>query len=144
LNSLYKKHMKKITSIFLLSLVLMVMAGGVAFAQEDIGDGDEGGTTSVETGKFGNPTQQLNNPNLNTVGDIEKLVNTVINWVFFAFVAVSIVFIIMAGMQFITGGGNPDTVSEARMKLIWAAVGIGIALLARGFVPVIKSLLGET
>ena len=55
---------------------------------------------------------------------------------------VAVIFIVLAGLQFITAGGNPDAISEARTKLMYAAVGIAVALLARAVPFVISSILG--
>jgi hypothetical protein len=64
------------------------------------------------------------------------------NWVFAGFVALAVLMVILAAVQFVTHGGDPEKVSEARKKLIWAAVGVGVALMAKGFVPVIQNILG--
>jgi len=68
---------------------------------------------------------------------------TLTDWLFVILVVVAVIFIILAGLQFITGGGDPTAISSARTKLIWAAVGIGIALLSRGLPAAIQNLIGE-
>ncbi|MDO8577526.1 MAG: hypothetical protein Q7R55_01515 [Candidatus Wildermuthbacteria bacterium] len=73
---------------------------------------------------------------------LEALITAVVNWVFAIFVAIGVIFIVMAGLQFVTGGGDPAKVSEARQKLIWAIAGFAVALLARAIKPLIISLLG--
>jgi len=88
------------------------------------------------------PTITLPPSSITTTAELEAIVDTIINWVYFAFVAIALVMIILAGLQFVTGGGDPTAVAQARMKLIWAAVGIAIALIARGFEPIIKNLIG--
>lgn len=80
-------------------------------------------------------------PAINGVGLI-ALVDTVTNWVFAIFVVLSIIFVLLAAFQFVTGGGDAKKVEEARQKLIWASVGIIIALLAKGLVPVIRNIVG--
>lgn len=74
-------------------------------------------------------------------GFIDAL-RTLTDWLFVILVVVAVVFIVLAGLQFITGGGDPTAVSAARTKLIWAAVGIGVALLARGLPEAIQNLFG--
>ena len=73
-----------------------------------------------------------------------KTVTTIINWIFTIFVVFAIIFVILAAFQFITGGGYSKNVESARNKLMWAAVGVIVALLARGLPFVIASLLGAT
>lgn len=77
-------------------------------------------------------------------GTFLKKVTTIINWIFTIFVVFAIIFVILAAFQFITGGGDSKNVESARNKLMWAAVGVIVALLARGLPFVIASLLGAT
>lgn len=70
------------------------------------------------------------------------IVDATTNWVFAIFIVLSIIFVLLAAFQFVTAGGQAEKVGEARQKLIWAAVGIMIALLAKGIVPVVKSIVG--
>lgn len=77
-----------------------------------------------------------------TGASLLTLVDTATNWVFAIFVILSIIFVLLAAFQFVTGGGDAKKIEEARQKLIWAAVGIIIALLAKGLVPVIRNIVG--
>jgi len=69
------------------------------------------------------------------------LLNNIVNWVFVVVMVAAVIFIVLAGWQFITGGGDPQAVSQARNKLLYAAVGIIVAVLARGIVTAITSLV---
>jgi len=64
------------------------------------------------------------------------------NWFFAAFIVTAIFFVMFAGWQFVTRGGNPQSVASARNKLIWAAVAIIVAILSRGFIAAIGAILG--
>jgi hypothetical protein len=70
------------------------------------------------------------------------LVDVATNWVFAIFIVLAIIFVLLAAFQFVTGGGDAKKIEEARSKLIWAAVGVIVALLAKGIVPVIKAIVG--
>ena len=118
--------MKKIIAVSLLTLMLAVTLGSVASAQ---------GVAPLPTGKEGIPT------GLTTAAEFVTLLEDLTDWLFVILVVVSVIFIVLAGFQFITGGGDPVAISAARTKLIWAAVGIGIALLARGLPPAIENLI---
>lgn len=79
--------------------------------------------------------------------NLQELLNTldnVINLVFTALIVISIIFIILAAFQFVTAGGDPNGVIMARQKLIWAAVGIIVALLSKSVPVVLKAVLGVT
>ncbi len=56
----------------------------------------------------------------------------------------ALILIVMSALQFITGGGDPKAVGEARQKMLWAFVGIGFALLAAFFDNIVASFLGVT
>ena|SRR3989344_1705543 len=70
------------------------------------------------------------------------IIDTVTNWIFAGFVSLAVVMILLAAFQFVTAGGDAAKMGEARQKLIWAAIGVGVALLSRGFVPAIRNILG--
>ena len=114
--------MKKIIAVSLLSLVLaMTMASQAsAIASPE---------TTIPTG-------------ITTAQEFIDALRTLTDWLFVILVVIAVIFIVLAGLQFITGGGDPAAVSMARTKLIWAAVGIGIALLARGLPAAIQNLIG--
>jgi len=68
-------------------------------------------------------------------------IQTISNWVFAIFLAISLIYILLAAFQFVTGGGEPEKVSEARQKLIYAAIGIAIALIAAGFPQILRTIV---
>ncbi|MBI2574041.1 MAG: hypothetical protein HYV78_01445 [Candidatus Wildermuthbacteria bacterium] len=69
------------------------------------------------------------------------IINRVGNYVFTFFMVAALILIVMSALQFITGGGDPKQVGEARQKMLWAFVGIGFALLAAFFDNIIASFL---
>ena len=72
------------------------------------------------------------------VGLIENLTS----WFFVGFIVLAIFFVILAGLQFITGGGDPQQVAQARSKLMWAAIAIVAAAFSRGVVAAIQAIVG--
>ena len=70
------------------------------------------------------------------------LIDTITNWFFAIFTVLALIFVLLAAFQFVTGGGDEAKMSEARQKLIWAAIGIMIALISKGLVPIIRSIVG--
>lgn len=81
-------------------------------------------------------------PPATTGAQLLTLVDTVTNWVFAIFTVLTIIFVLLAAFQFVTAGGDAEKVGEARQKLIWAVVGIIIALASKGLVPVIRNIVG--
>lgn len=117
--------MKKIGKIILVSLVLTSVFSGVALAA---------------AGDF--PEQTLPAGPQTKVA-LLGVINTAANWIFTIFVIVAVLFIILAAFQFVTSGGDAAKVGEARQKLIWAIVGIAIAVIARGVPVVIQQIVGS-
>ena len=76
-----------------------------------------------------------------TGAQLLAIIDVITNWIFAGFVALAVVMVLLAALQFVREGGNPEKISEARQKLIWAAIGVGVALLSKGFVPVIRNIM---
>ncbi|MCH7828694.1 hypothetical protein IH982_02375 [Patescibacteria group bacterium] len=74
-------------------------------------------------------------------GAILARIQIIANWVFAVFLAISLIYIVLAAFQFVTGGGDPAQVSGARQKLIYALIGIAIALMAAGFPAILRSIV---
>ena len=74
--------------------------------------------------------------------ELLAILNTATNWIFAIFAILSIIFVLLAALQFISSGGETAKVGEARQKLIWAMVGIAVALASKGLVPIVRSIIG--
>lgn len=122
--------MKKIFAVSLLALLVAVTAGSVASAQTVPLPPTVFGRTGIATG-ITQPAQFV------------EIIQDLTDWLFIILLVISVIMIVLAGLQFITGGGDPTAVSQARTKLIWAAVGIGVALLARGLPAAVANLIGQ-
>lgn len=70
------------------------------------------------------------------------LLDNIVDWIFVVVMVFAAIFIVLAGLQFITAGGEPQAVAQARNKLLYAAVGIAVAVLSRGIIVAIRSLIG--
>ena len=68
-----------------------------------------------------------------TVGIINAL-NKIVNWVYTFFFFVATLFIIIAAYYFVTAQGKPEQINQARAFLLWAVIGVIVAILARGIV----------
>ena len=117
--------MKILCSLLIVVTLFAAVGAPMAFAQEAPPTGSGLPTTGIPV----------------TGGDLLERIALIGNWVFAFFLALSIIYIILAAFQFVTGGGDPAQVSAARQKLIYAMVGIAIALLAAGFDDILRSIL---
>lgn len=95
------------------------------------------GVASMAFAQITSGTQTL--PDINVFTGLDRAVNLL----FTALIIGSIIFIILAAFQFVASGGDPNAVLQARSKLIYAAVGIVVALVARSVPFVIKNIIGS-
>jgi len=77
-----------------------------------------------------------------TGGAVVELIVNLTNWLFVGFMVLAAVFIVFAAWQFISSGAEPAAVAQARSKLLWAVIAIGVAVLSRGIVAVVRSIIG--
>ena len=73
--------------------------------------------------------------------DVVSILNTVINWIFTILMGVAIIFILMAAFSYLGSAGAPEKVQEAQNKLIYAAVAIGVGLIAQGVRFLVENLI---
>lgn len=65
-------------------------------------------------------------------GDFLTMIGNIGNIVFTALLILGALMLVVAGILFVTAGGNADQVKQAREWVIWALVGIGVGVLAKG------------
>ena len=73
-----------------------------------------------------------------------SVIKTVTNWFFGIVLLIAVIMIIAAGFNYVISAGNEAKVKTAMNLLIYALVGVAIALLAKGLVYVICLLLKTT
>ena len=74
-------------------------------------------------------------------GEILDILDLVTDWIFAIAMAVALIYLVLAGFQFVTGGGDPAQVTAARQKLIFAFIGIAIALISAGFPQILRTIV---
>lgn len=82
---------------------------------------------------------QIDNPL--GVKDFDQLINALVNFIFWVGVALAPVMIIISGFIFVTAQGKPENITKAKNWLTWTIVGLTIAILAKGLVAVLQSVL---
>jgi len=68
-----------------------------------------------------------------------KIINLV-NWFSWGIALVSVVMGLYAGFLFITARGEPAQLKTARQTLVWAVIGIAVAVLAFSIITITKSI----
>jgi uncharacterized membrane protein len=67
----------------------------------------------------------------NTAGSVSSLVNTVIDIISWIVGIVSIIMVVFGGFRYVTSGGDSTATSNARNTILYALVGLVIAVLAQ-------------
>ena len=74
--------------------------------------------------------------------DLLAIAESLGNWIFTGFLIFATVLIVLAAFQFVKGGGDPTQVAAARKNIIFAIIGVIIALLSKGIITVIVKIVG--
>ena len=82
---------------------------------------------------------------LNDPRDINtKILCPIAAYMFWTLIGVSTIMVLVAAFTYLTAGGEAEKVGKAHKTLLYAAAGIIVALIAKGFPAVIGSLVGES
>ena len=112
--------MKK-NSLLALSLIACIIFPALGLAIEPIAEGDVPTTPSE------------------VVLWMERITKTI----FYGVMVLAILFMLVAAFTFLTAGGSPEKIATARQMLIYALIGIGIALLAYVIPVIVKGLISS-
>ncbi|MBI2042118.1 MAG: hypothetical protein HYT20_03850 [Candidatus Nealsonbacteria bacterium] len=134
--------MKKVLLTLVLAGTLIVPAMSFAVVETSC-DAIKVQTTCNTAGCNWNPQDNTcSGVLIKQTSDLIDLINKIGNWVFAALLSIAAIFLIVSGLMWVTAGGNPEKANKARQMLINALIGVAIALLARGMVMVIRSVIG--
>ena len=92
------------------------------------------------------PTVPANIPQsgITTVGGVLNLLCVVFAWMFYFLIVLAVIFVIWAAFKYLTAAGDPEKVKGAGQTLLYAAIAIGVALLARAVPVVIAQFINTT
>ena len=80
--------------------------------------------------------------NITSLNSVLSLLCVVFGWAFWFLVVLAVIFVMVAAFRYLMAAGNPENVGKAGSTLLYAAVAIGVALLARAVPFVIGTFLG--
>lgn len=72
----------------------------------------------------------------------EKLIESLINFIFGLAIAVAPIMFIIAGFLFLTAAGNPERIDRAKKMIWYTVIGLAIVLLSRALIEVIREIIG--
>ena len=76
-----------------------------------------------------------------TIGGVQSIICTLLSLAFWFFFVVAIVFVLLAAFNYLTASGDPEKVKKASHMLLYAAIGIAVALIARSLPYFVSSLV---
>jgi len=82
---------------------------------------------------FKNPFQNLT---------FEKLIENIVNFIFWVAMAIVPIVIIIAAYYLLTSGGDPEKVRTAKRIIFWTLIGLFIVLLAKAIPAIIQQIIG--
>ncbi len=94
----------------------------------------------------GNPytkgtTVNDSNPDWGAVCTLNML-NVVLNWIFAALMIFVIIMVLLGAFSLMSAAGDPAKVAKGRNQIMYAAIGLIVALLARAFPSLVQVLFG--
>lgn len=78
----------------------------------------------------------------NTVSSVLNFVCTIFGWMFYFLIALAVVFVVVAAFKYLTSSGNAEGVKSANSTLLYAAIAVAVALLAKGIPLIVADFLG--
>jgi len=73
--------------------------------------------------------------------DIWTLLTKTLNWFFNIAIIIAAIFLVYAGWQYITAGGDDEKMKKGLNTLVRALIGVGIALLAKGLIYIVSTFI---
>jgi hypothetical protein len=79
---------------------------------------------------------------ITSLGSVLNLLCVVFGWAFWFLVILAVIFVVVAAFRYLAAAGNPENVGKAGSTLLYAAVAIAVALLAKAVPFVVGTFLG--
>lgn len=123
------KYITKISGVVGLTLIAMLLVTPAVFAQGKIGT-----IPSVLPDGEGNYGQA-------TIGGWVSILITIVRWFYTIIFIIAVLFILLAAWNFITSKGDPTKTKTARGQLLWAVIGIAVALISYTIIYFVRTLV---
>jgi hypothetical protein len=95
-------------------------------------------------GAAGGPPASMAGANTINTGNVQEQVGNILNWVFYFFIVLAVVFILIAAFSYLTAGGDEQKITKAKNELIYAIIAVVIAVLAKSIVALIAGIAGTS
>ena len=79
--------------------------------------------------------------NANSVFGVGGVIDDVTTFLLVVLVVIAGIFFVWSGFLYMSSGGDPEKVKNAKNKLIYAAIGLAVGLLAKGLFRLVANLV---
>ncbi len=76
-----------------------------------------------------------------SVGSLQQIIHALENAAGLIFGAIAVIMFIIAGVYFLTAGGEPEKVQKARSAFMWGIAGVVVGILAFSIIAVVGSVI---
>jgi len=73
--------------------------------------------------------------------ELDIALDRIMKFAFWLLIAVAVIFLIFAGLTFVTAQGDPEKIKKARDYVLYALIGVVVGVLAKGLTTFFKDLL---
>ena len=84
------------------------------------------------------------NSGISSIGAVQTTLCEVINWMFYLLIVFAVIMVLVAAFKYLTAGGDPEGVKSASHTLLYAAVAILVAIIAKAFPSLVGSFIGQS
>ncbi len=119
----------------------MVFALALSFASVALAQAPTTGTV-LPGGGLDPSGANLGSQGVTDTASLVAVIIGLVQWVAWFVGLMAVLMGLYAGILFITAGGNAETITKARNILLYAIVGVAVAVLAFGLVAISRSIVG--
>lgn len=81
---------------------------------------------------------------LTTAQSLLQLICTIFSWAFYFLIVLAVVFVVIGAYRYLTSSGDSEKVKNATNTLLYAAIAVAVALLAKAIPSIVANFLGAS
>lgn len=78
------------------------------------------------------------------INDVVKVFENITNWLFTGLLLISVAMLVFAGYKYALSGGSEENTTGAKNMIVYAVIGLAVAMLAKGVPSLVKSIISVT
>lgn len=128
-------------SLFVVSILvfgLMFSIAGVVSADNPVPGG------GLADGGFGTGYTTVNDNSGLSSSSISSIIQVFMRWLLYIVAFLAVIAFVISGVMYLTSAGDDDRIDKAKTTMIYAIIGVIVALLGLIILNAVKTLLGTT